>query len=71
MIRNGKEVLDEKGLEEKVVEDVAMATGERDTIKTGESYYRGRRWLLWRWEMVAMEMGDGCYGDLVTVAMVT
>ena len=25
--------------------------------------YRDRRWLLWRWEMVAMVMGDGCYGD--------
>ena len=21
------------------------------------------RMLLWGWEMVAMEMGDGCYGD--------
>ena len=49
VIGNGKEVLDEKGLE-----DVAMATGERDTMTTGEGCYRGRRWLLWRWEMVAM-----------------
>ena len=39
MIGNGKEVLDEKGLEEKVLEDVAMATGERDTITTGEGCY--------------------------------
>ena len=54
MIGNGKEVLDEKGLEEKVLEDVAMATGEKDTITIGEGCYRGRRWLLWRWEMVAM-----------------
>ena len=71
VIRNGKEVLDEKGLEEKVLEGVAMATGERDTITTGKGCYRGRRWLLWRWEMVAMEMGDGCYGDLVAVTMAT
>ena len=44
VIRNGKRLL-----EEKVLEGVAMATGERDTITTGEGYY----------------------GDLVTVAMVT
>ena len=56
-------VLDEKGLEEKVLEDVAMATGEREAITTGKGCYRDRRWLLWRWEMVAMGMGDGCYGD--------
>ena len=31
MIGNGKELLDEKGLEEKALEGVAMATGERDT----------------------------------------
>ena len=66
VIGNGKGLLDEKGLE-----DVAIATGERDTITTGEGCYGDGRWLLWRWEMVAMEMGDGCYGDLVTVAMVT
>ena len=53
VIRNGKEVL----------EDVAMAMGERDSITTGEGCYGNRRWLLWRWEMVVMEMGDGCYGD--------
>ena len=35
MIGNRKEVLDEKGLEE-----VAMATGE--------GCYGNRRWLLWR-----------------------
>ena len=62
---------DEKGLEEKVLEDVAMATGKREAITTGKGCYRDRRWLLWRWEMVVMEMGEGCYGDLVTVAMVT
>ena len=28
VIRNGKGLLDEKGLEEKVLEEVAMATGE-------------------------------------------
>ena len=39
---------DEKGLEEKVLEGVAMATGERDTITTGEGCYGD---------------GDGCYGD--------
>ena len=33
--REWKELLDEKGLEEKVLEEVAMATGERDTITTG------------------------------------
>ena len=55
MIGNGKGgVLDEKGLEEKVLKDVAMATGEREAITTGEGCYSGRRWLLWRWEMVAM-----------------
>ena len=42
MIGNGKEVLDEKGLE-----DVAMATGERDTITTGKGCYGDGRWLLW------------------------
>ena len=71
MIGNGKEVLDEKGLEEKVLEDVAMAIGKREAITTGKGCYSGRRWFLWRWEMVSMEMGDGCYGDLVTVAMET
>ena len=30
---------DEKGLEEKVLEGIAMATGERDTITTGEGCY--------------------------------
>ena len=49
VIRNGKGLLDEKGLEE-----VAMATGERDTIITGEGCYGDGRWLLWGWEMVAM-----------------
>ena len=43
VIGNGKGILDEKGLEE-----VAMATGERDTITTGEVCYGD---------------GDGCYGD--------
>ena len=71
VIGNGKRLLDEKGFEEKVLEGVAMATGERDTITTGESCYGDGRWLLWRWEIVAMGMGDGCYGDLVTVAIVT
>ena len=37
---------DKKGLEEKVLEGVAMATGERDTI-TGEGCYGDGRWLLW------------------------
>ena len=37
----------------------------------GDGCYGDGRWLLWRWEMVAMEMGDCCYGDLVTFAMVT
>ena len=46
VIRNGKEVLDEKGLEEKVLEDIAMATGEREAITTGKGCYSGRRWLL-------------------------
>ena len=64
VIRNGKEVLDEKGLEEKVLEDVAMTTGERDTITTGEGCYGDGRWLLWG-------LDNCCYGDLVTVAMVT
>ena len=61
VIRNGKGLLDEKGLEEKVLEEVAMATGERDTITTGEGCYGDGRWLLWRWgwllwgwKMVAM-----------------
>ena len=45
---------DKKGLEEKVLEGVAMATGEKDTITTGEGCYGDGRWLLWRWEMVAM-----------------
>ena len=70
VIGNGKGLLNEKGLEEKVLEEVAMATGERDTITTGEGCYGDGRWLLWRWgwllrgwEMVAMGMGDGCYGD--------
>ena len=58
VIRNGKGLLDEKGLEE-----VAMATGKRDTITTGEGCYEDGRWLLWRWEMVAIGMGDGCYRD--------
>ena len=49
-------MLDKKGLEEKGLEDVAMATGGRGSIATGKG-------LLWRWEVVAMEMGDGCYGD--------
>ena len=31
VIGNGKGLLDEKGLEEKVLEGIAMATGERDT----------------------------------------
>ena len=39
VIRNGKGLFDEKGLEEKVLEEVAMATGERDTITTGEGCY--------------------------------
>ena len=39
MIGNGKGLLDQKGLKEKVLEDVAMATGERDTITTGEGCY--------------------------------
>ena len=47
MIGNGKGLLDEKGLEEKVLEEVAMATGERDTIITGEGCYGDGRWLLW------------------------
>ena len=47
MIRNGKEVLDEKGLEEKVLEDVAMAIGEREAITTGKGCYGDGRWLLW------------------------
>ena len=54
VIRNGKRLLGEKGLEEKVLEEVAMATGERDTITTGEGYYGDGRWLLWGWELVAM-----------------
>ena len=68
VIGNGKGLLDEKGLEEKVLEEVAIATGERDTITTGEGCYGegdgcygdgegcygDRRWLLWGWEMVAM-----------------
>ena len=49
MIGNGKGLIDEKGLEE-----VAMATGERDTITTGEGCYGDGRWLLWRGEMVAI-----------------
>ena len=48
VIGNGKGLLDEKGLEEKVLEEVAMETGERDTITTGEGCYGD---------------GDGCYGD--------
>ena len=63
VIRNGKGLLDEKGLEEKVLEGVAMATGERGTITTGKGCYGDGRWLLWRWEIVTMGMGDGCYGD--------
>ena len=51
MIGNGRGLLDEKGLE-----DVAMATGGRGSIAIGKG-------LLWRWEVVAMEMGGGCYGD--------
>ena len=54
VIGNGKRLLDEKGLEEKVLEGIAMATGERDTITTGEGCYGDGRWLLWGWEMVAM-----------------
>ena len=27
------------------------------------------RMLLWQQGRIAMEMGDGCYGDLVTIAM--
>ena len=46
VIGNGKELLDEKGLEEKVLEDVAMETGEREAIMIGEGCYSGRRWLL-------------------------
>ena len=38
VIRNGKGLLDEKGLEEKVLEEVAMATGE--------GCYGDGRWLL-------------------------
>ena len=47
-------------------------------MERGYLMRRVLRRLLWRWEVVAMEMGmvamgmgDGCYGDLVTVAMVT
>ena len=40
-------ILDEKGLEEKVLEDVAMATGESEAITTEKGCYRDRRWLLW------------------------
>ena len=49
MIWNGRGLLDKKGLEEKVLEDVAMATGGRGSIATGKG-------LLWRWGMVAMVM---------------
>ena len=39
VVRNRKGLLDEKGLEEKVLEEVAIAIGERDTITTGEGCY--------------------------------
>ena len=58
MIGNGRGLLDEKGLG-----DVAMATGGRDSIATGKG-------LLWRWGIVAMVIRKGCYGNLVTIAMV-
>ena len=47
MIGNGKGLLDEKGLEEKVLEDVAMAIGERGTMTIGEGCCGDGRWLLW------------------------
>ena len=65
MIENGRGLLDEKGLE-----DVAIATGEGILWQQGKGCYRVRRWLLWRWEVVAMVIRKGCYGNLVTVAMV-
>ena len=49
MIGNGKGLLDEKGLE-----DVAMAIGERILWQQGKGCYGDGRWLLWGWEMVAM-----------------
>ena len=42
VIGNGKGLFDEKGLEEKVLEGVAMATGEKDTTTTGEGCYGDR-----------------------------
>ena len=53
MIRNGGGLLDEKGFEEKVLEekgleDIPMATGEGILWQQGKGCYRDRRWLLWR-----------------------